>query len=263
MVRELGAGCLRFVDTNLTSDAAYIKRLCRGMIGEGLRVPWSCFARADELARDPELCSLMAESGCFWVYAGAESSDPGILERMGKGFGPAEIAASVRNVKRAGMAYHANFVVGLPGETSSTLAAERDFIISSGMDTVSFTVLGVTGSMRELADGDPGRFGGLSGSGHAWRHSGMDYAGARYAAARLITEIASRDDAPLVASHGIGMYYLMGGGEDFAGVLAYFTAVRDWHRATSAGDASAAAAALERVRLIYGRTASAFALQSR
>lgn len=258
LVKELGAGCLRFVDTNLTSDAAYVEALCRAMIKEGLRAPWSCFARADELARSPDLCRLMAEAGCFWVYCGVESPDADILARMRKGFGPAEISRSVRNVKAAGMAYHANFVSGLPGDTPGSAGRTRDFIISSGMDTVSFTVLGVTPALAALAGADTDAYAGLSGEGHAWRHAGMDYAAARELTAGMIADIAASDGAPLIASHGIGMYYLMGGGEDFAGTLAYFAAVRDWHSASARGDAGRAGLELEKVGRIYSRTAAAF-----
>ena len=54
------------------------------------------------------------------------------------------------------------------------------------------------------------------------------------------------------------MYYLMGGGEDFAGTLAYFAAVRDWHSASARGDAGRAGLELEKVGRIYSRTAAAF-----
>lgn len=260
LVKDLGARCLRFVDTNLTSDTAWVERLCRALIKEDLRVPWSCFARADELARGPGLCRLMAEAGCCWVYSGVESPDAGILGGMRKGFSPGDIAESVRNVRKAGMAYHANFVIGFPGETEQSVARTRDFIISSGMDTVSFTVLGVTAELAALAGLNPAGYGGLSGEGHGWRHSGMDYARARELTAGIIGEIAACDGAPLIASHGIGVYYLMGGGEDFAGMLAYFAAVRDWHRARARGDSAAAGLELEKVRRIYSRTSAGFAV---
>jgi hypothetical protein len=88
----------------------------------------------------------------------------------------------------------------------------------------------------------------------------MDYAAARELTAGIIGEIAARDGAPLIASHGIGVYYLMGGGEDFSGVLGYFAAVRAWHRAQARGDSAAAGLELEKIRRIYSRTSAGFAV---
>ncbi|OGR41454.1 MAG: hypothetical protein A2X35_10625 [Elusimicrobia bacterium GWA2_61_42] len=258
LVRELGARYLRFVDTNLTSDPAYVEELCRLLVREKLQVPWSCFARVDELAARPELCARMADAGCFWIYGGAESADGGILAGMKKGFGPADILKGVNNVKAAGMAFHGNFVVGFPGETAATLARARELIASSGMDTVSFTVLGLTAPLSAQAERNPQAFAGLARHENHWKHATMDFDEARIAAAALIRALALKDGAPVIASHGIAMYYLLGGGLDFSEVLAYFSAVRDYHRAAGTAGAAAAARAAGTIRTLYARTAANF-----
>ncbi|MCM2268412.1 MAG: B12-binding domain-containing radical SAM protein [Elusimicrobiales bacterium] len=258
LVRNYGARYVRFVDTNLTSDPAYVAELCRLMTSERLGLSWSCFARADELAAGPGLCARMAEAGCFWVYSGAESYEPGILAAMNKGFGPEALARSVKNVQAAGMAYHSNFVTGFPGETPDTLKRTLSEIISSGMDTVSFTVLGLTAGLEAAAAAAPEKLGGLArGAGGKWRHATMDLDAAQKATGEMIRTLALTPGAPLIASHGIGMYYLLGGGAGFGEVLRYFSAVRDYQAAGYAGlPAPAASAAV--IREICSRTSARF-----
>jgi radical SAM superfamily enzyme YgiQ (UPF0313 family) len=255
---ELGAKYLRFVDTNLTSDPSYVGELCRLLVREKIRIPWSCFARIDELAKRPEMCARMAEAGCFWIYAGVESADADILAGMEKGFGPEQIAKSVKNARSAGIALHGNFVTGFPGETPTTLERAYEMITTCGLDTVSFTVLGITAPMAERAAREPERFARLSRHGEQWKHSTMDFDAARRAAAELIRKVSGKEGAPLIVSHGVAMYYLLGGGVDFAGVKKYFSAIRDHHRAREAGDAAAGARAAETIKTIYTKTAVKF-----
>ncbi len=256
LVEELGAKYIRFVDTNLTSDPAYVGELCRGL--KPLKVPWSCFARVDELAARPDMCALMADAGCFWIYSGVESADAGILARMGKGFGPEQIYRGVKNIKSAGMALHGNFVIGFPGETGATLRSAYELITASGMDTVSFTVLGLTTSLSELAAQNAEGFANLARHKNHWKHSTMDFNAARLAAAGLVERLALADNAPLLVSHGIAMYYLLGGGLNFKEALGYFSGIRDYHRAIASGCPGAEAGPLRKIREIYGRTAGNF-----
>ena len=254
----LGAKYLRFVDTNLTSDAAYVAELCGRLAQERLTIPWSCFARADELAVNADMCKRMAAAGCFWVYSGVESADEDILSRMGKGFGPREIEKGIKNVKAAGMAFHGNFVIGFPGETEATIERAHDMMTGSGMDTVSLTVLGITTAMAALAEKEPVKFAHLSRHGHQWKHSTMDFDSARGAAAALVRRIAMETGAPRIVSHGIAMYYLLGGGIDFAGVMNYFSAIRDYHRAKTSGNTVVLKASAEIIRGTYSKTAVNF-----
>jgi radical SAM superfamily enzyme YgiQ (UPF0313 family) len=245
-VDEFGAGYIRFVDPNLTSQPEYVARLCAALKAARLKIPWSCFARIDELADSPAMCRSMAEAGCFWIYSGIESGEKPILDDMDKKYQPPTISQGVRNAKAAGIMMHGNFVAGFPGETRETLKRTTDLIKSSGLDTVSFTVLGITQSMSaHMADR------GLKET--------MNFTEAVAAAKEAVKEIyLSTDDTPLIAAHGIAMYYLLGGGLTLADTMKYFAATRDFHRAREKRDETGRKEQLDIIKRLYAQTAIRF-----
>ena len=67
------------VDDNFAANKRRTKEILRGMIAEGIKTRWSAQVRTD-VARDPELLRLMADSGCHTLYIGFESINPATLE---------------------------------------------------------------------------------------------------------------------------------------------------------------------------------------
>ncbi|MGZ3579489.1 MAG: B12-binding domain-containing radical SAM protein, partial [Syntrophales bacterium] len=63
------------VDDNFAANKRRTKEILRGMIAEGIKMRWSAQVRPD-VARDPELLRLMADSGCHTLYIGFESINP-------------------------------------------------------------------------------------------------------------------------------------------------------------------------------------------
>ncbi|MFH1618483.1 MAG: radical SAM protein [bacterium] len=258
LIDDMGAKYVRFIDTNLTSDPGYVKSLCNHMEREKLKIPWSCFARIDDMAKDRDMCLCMADAGCFWIYSGIESGDPGMLERMDKEYGLEDIEDGVKNAGTAGIAVHGNFVMGFPGETEATVRRTYEMIKRSGIDTVSFTVLGITASMAEMSVQNPEKYGHMTRYSRQWRHSTMDFESALRSTNEIIHSITMETDKPLIAAHGIAMYYLLGAGIDFAGVTDYFSAIRGYHRAKAGGNDGDAKACAARIRDIYAKTACNF-----
>ena len=246
-VREFGARYIRFVDTNLTSQPEYVIQLCAALKAARLKIPWSCFARIDELAGSAALCRRMAEAGCFWIYSGIESGDKTILAAMHKKYEPSAIYQGISNAKAAGIMMHGNFVVGFPGETSATLRSTTELIKLSGLDTVSFTVLGITQSMSEY----------MATHSQTLKET-MSFAGAVSAAREAIRDIYMSNAAPLIAPHGIAMHYLLGGGLTVSDTMKYFTAVADFHRARERGDRRGMQLQLDRIQRLYSLSAGRF-----
>jgi len=69
------------VDDNFAANKRRTKEILRGMIAEGIKTRWSAQVRPD-VARDPELLRLMADSGCHTLYIGFESINPGHLKSI-------------------------------------------------------------------------------------------------------------------------------------------------------------------------------------
>lgn len=259
---KYGAKLIQFIDANLTSDAEFMRRLCSEMIRSGIRIPWSCFARADELAKDGKLCRLMAEAGCFWVYLGIESGDDVLLRKMRKGFSCGDIHRGVENAARAGIMVHGNFITGFPGETPLTMKRTMALIRNSGLDSISFTVLGITRDICEHLAENPGTLGGLRLEGPRWTHSTMDFPAATEAARAMISEVTLTMEKPLIVAHGIATYHLLGGGLTLGETMDYFKAVRGYHRACATNDNPGKLSILKTLDALYRRSAAPYKYHS-
>ena len=96
-----------FWDDNLTANRPYIKKLLKGMIP--LKRWWLTQASMD-IANDPELLDLMAESGCIGVFFGIETFGKASLKAANKPQNQAErYARSIKAVHDRGIAVMAGF----------------------------------------------------------------------------------------------------------------------------------------------------------
>lgn len=129
-----------FVDDNFTANRKRAKAILRGMIDEGIRHNWSAQVRTD-VARDPELLRLMADSGCHTLYIGFESINPATLALYEKRQSPGEIADCIRTVKGHGITIHGMFVLGADSDDVATIGNTADFAIRLGLDTIQFMPL--------------------------------------------------------------------------------------------------------------------------
>jgi radical SAM superfamily enzyme YgiQ (UPF0313 family) len=78
-VASVSKGTKFIVDDNFAASKKRAKEILRGMIAEGIKTRWSAQVRTD-VARDPELLCLMADSGCHTLFIGFESINHRALE---------------------------------------------------------------------------------------------------------------------------------------------------------------------------------------
>ncbi len=129
-----------FIDDHFLIQPARIEAICRGIIAEGIRIRWGCEGRVDSACRD--LFPLMARAGCRTLMFGIESGRQKILDRLGKRQRLDEIAAAVRDAKRAGIEMvHGFFMVGCPGETAEDMRETFRFASRLGLDSFAFNRL--------------------------------------------------------------------------------------------------------------------------
>ncbi len=128
------------VDDNFTADKRRTKEILRGMIAEGIKTRWSAQVRTD-VAKDPELLRLMADSGCHTLYIGFESINAGTLQAYNKKQGLEDIISCIRTVKDYGIHIHGMFVLGADTDDVETVRGTADFATGHGIDTVQFLIL--------------------------------------------------------------------------------------------------------------------------
>lgn len=105
---------------------------CNEMIKRGLhkKIKWFTENRVDFL--EPDLLCLMKESGCHMIQFGFEVGDPLILNSISKNTYLEQAKKVIKMTKKAKILSYGLFMIGLPGETKSTI--ERTFEFSRTID---------------------------------------------------------------------------------------------------------------------------------
>lgn len=117
----LSFGCTRIniADDFFTANKKRVKTFCEEILKRGIKFDWSAFARVDSVNR--ETLEIMKAAGCDSVSFGIESGNMDMLKRVRKGITPDQARKAVALCKEVGLIAHASFMVGLPGETKSSM----------------------------------------------------------------------------------------------------------------------------------------------
>ncbi len=122
-------------DDTLSNERA--KELSTAIIESGLDITWSCYCRVDT---ELETLRLMKKSGCRLMHVGYESSNQQILKSVKKGTSVKQMGIFTENAYKVGLLNHADFIIGLPGETVETIKATVEWAKSLKVDSYQFTI---------------------------------------------------------------------------------------------------------------------------
>lgn len=114
LIAETGRRGFHFVDE--AAPPAGLKGLALALLERGVTISWWSNIRF-ETAFTPDLCRLLAASGCIAVSAGLEAASDRLLEAMKKGITVAQAARVAKACRKAGILVHAYLMYGFPGET--------------------------------------------------------------------------------------------------------------------------------------------------
>jgi anaerobic magnesium-protoporphyrin IX monomethyl ester cyclase len=136
VVREFSPfGEIMFEDDTFTSGKERTTRFCEEVLRRGLRVRWSCNARAD---LDEPTMKLMRRAGCRSLLVGFESGSQALLDEMSKGTSLAKFRQFMADSKKAGLLVNGAFLVGMPGETKETMEMTLRMAKSLNPDVAQF-----------------------------------------------------------------------------------------------------------------------------
>ncbi len=111
---ETGRDGFHFVDE--AAPPAALKTLALALLERRIKIRWWGNIRFEE-AFTPDLCRLLAASGCIAVTAGLEAASDRLLEKMKKGITVDQTAAVASSFQRAGILVHAYLMYGFPSES--------------------------------------------------------------------------------------------------------------------------------------------------
>jgi len=134
---KIKKGELFFEDDTFTINRKRALEICQELSDRKLGITWSANARSDTY--DLELFKKMKAAGCRDLVVGLESGDQTILDRIKKGITLNQSREFIRTAHRAGLLVHGCFVIGLPGETQSSIEKTLRFAMEVNLDTLQFS----------------------------------------------------------------------------------------------------------------------------
>lgn len=114
LIEETGRHDFHFVDE--AAPPAALKALALGLLERDIAIRWWGNIRFEE-AFTPDLCRLLAASGCIAVTAGLEAASDRLLDKMKKGITVDQTARVAAAFQDAGVLVHAYLMYGFPSET--------------------------------------------------------------------------------------------------------------------------------------------------
>ena len=109
--------------------------LCKEL--KKLNFTWSCTSR---VTTDRETLKAMREAGCRLMIVGYESGDQQILKNIKKGATVDMAKRFTRDAHDLGLTVHADFIVGLPGESRDSLRNTIDFAKGLDCETIQVSI---------------------------------------------------------------------------------------------------------------------------
>jgi anaerobic magnesium-protoporphyrin IX monomethyl ester cyclase len=119
LLHDLGVHHIHMYADLFTVNREQVVQLCKLIIQENLKITWTCNSRVDYV--DEELLRLMGRSGCILISWGIESGNELILKKAHKGYKMEQAHKALTWAKQAGIKNWGYFIIGLPGETVSTI----------------------------------------------------------------------------------------------------------------------------------------------
>jgi radical SAM superfamily enzyme YgiQ (UPF0313 family) len=108
-----------FLDDTFTINHDWVRTFCK-IYGEEFRVPFSLHARVETVTQ--QMLEQLADAGCRHIVYGVESGSERIRRDIMKRNAPNQRFVDVfRWTKEAGILVTANYIIGIPGETSDDI----------------------------------------------------------------------------------------------------------------------------------------------
>ncbi len=125
-----------FEDDTFTASHEHVRQICNLILERGLKITWSCNARADVPL---DLLKLMKKAGGREMCVGFESASPEVLQNIHKGIKNTDKAIEfTKNARKVGLLVHGCFMVGNPGDTPKTLRMTLNYAKKLNPNTAQF-----------------------------------------------------------------------------------------------------------------------------
>lgn len=115
IMQQTGVSGFHFTDE--AAPPAVLRQLAEEIIRRKITVSYWTNIRFEK-SFSPELCYILAQSGCIAVSGGLEVASPRVLKLINKGITIETASESMKNLNEAGIMTHAYLMYGFPTETA-------------------------------------------------------------------------------------------------------------------------------------------------
>jgi len=124
-------------DDLFTMNRPRITKLCELLISKPLGMQFNCAVRVGHA--DDDLLEMLRHAGFLMLSVGIESGDPELLEVHKPGVYLDEVQDTVARIQAKGLRAKGLFMMGLPGETETSIRRTSDFVMSLGLDDMNMS----------------------------------------------------------------------------------------------------------------------------
>ena len=126
LLMNYGTRNFSFVDDTFNTSKQRVLKICKLIKDKKLYITWRCLLRERNL--DMDMLSAMRDAGCVYACIGVESGSKRILKSLGRDANLRKVRQGVKRIKKAGIRVNASYMIGVPGETHSTLRETEKLI---------------------------------------------------------------------------------------------------------------------------------------
>jgi anaerobic magnesium-protoporphyrin IX monomethyl ester cyclase len=128
---------INFYDDQFTFNRKRVETFTRLMIDKPLGMTFNCAARAEHI--DLDLARMMREAGCWMISLGVETGDGDLLAQHRKNPDLSMLAEKIRLIHKTRIRVKALLMMGLPGETKSSVRKSMKYVFSLPIDDMNVT----------------------------------------------------------------------------------------------------------------------------
>ena len=135
---QFGIRIIMFHDDLFSFDKDRVIKMCHLLKEKNIDIKWLCVTRVDLISK--QLLETMHAAGCVSINFGVETGNVDIMHSIKKGITHEQAINAVRWCRQLGIDTAANFMIGLPEDTESTIADTIKFAKQLNADRTQFTL---------------------------------------------------------------------------------------------------------------------------
>lgn len=127
-----------FVDDVFTINAKWMREFAAVIAKRKLKIRYEIISRSDRL--NEEMLDLLAQSGCFRIWIGAESGSQNVIDAMDRRVDVKNVRDMIQLTRKKGMEAGTFIMLGYPGETESDIKETVNHLVQSNPHHFTITL---------------------------------------------------------------------------------------------------------------------------